>query len=56
MLEQHRLQERFRVLFSTVFQKLSPRQLVEWILEDSLNVRFQLQAHKYIWDPTQKGV
>jgi len=56
MLEQHRLQERFRVLFSTVFQKLSPRQLVEWILEDNLNVRFQLQAHKYIWDPTQKGV
>ena len=56
MLEQHRLQEGFRVLFSTVFQKLSPRQLVEWILEDNLNVRFQLQAHKYIWDPTQKGV
>jgi 7-carboxy-7-deazaguanine synthase len=56
MLEQHRLQERFRVLFSTVFQKLSPRQLVEWILEDDLKVRFQLQAHKYIWDPNLKGV
>jgi 7-carboxy-7-deazaguanine synthase len=35
---------------------LELRQLVEWILEDKLPVRFQLQIHKYIWEPTTKGV
>lgn len=52
-----RLSERpYGVLFSTVFGKLHPRQLTEWILEDKLKVRFQLQMHKYIWDPDARGV
>jgi 7-carboxy-7-deazaguanine synthase len=29
---------------------------VDWILEDKLNVRFQLQMHKFIWNPMQRGV
>jgi 7-carboxy-7-deazaguanine synthase len=44
------------VLFSVVFGELEPVTLVEWILEDKLDVRFQLQMHKYIWDPAAKGV
>ena len=56
MVEQHRLGHRFTVLFSTVFGVLPPRQLVEWVLEDHLPVRFQLQLHKYIWDPETRGV
>jgi 7-carboxy-7-deazaguanine synthase len=56
MLERYRLSERFPVLFSTVFQQLEPRQLVEWILQDKLKVRFQLQLHKYVWDPATRGV
>ena len=44
------------VLFSSVFAAASPREIVEWILEDDLAVRFQLQMHKYIWPPEQKGV
>ena len=44
------------VLFSAVFGKIEPRQIVDWILEDGLPVRFQLQMHKFIWDPKQKGV
>src|SRR5207253_1151519 len=32
------------------------KMLVEWILEERLPVRFQLQMHKYIWEPTRKGV
>lgn len=44
------------VLFSTVFGTLNPETMVEWILQDKLNVRFQLQMHKYIWDPKTKGV
>jgi 7-carboxy-7-deazaguanine synthase len=56
ILEQYRLTERFKVLLSTVFHQLPPSQVVEWLLEDNLKVRFQLQAHKYIWEPTARGV
>lgn len=44
------------VLFSPVFGHASPKNIVDWILEDGLDVRFQLQMHKYIWPPDQKGV
>ncbi len=44
------------ILFSVVFGELEPVQLVNWILEDKLDVRFQLQMHKYIWHPETKGV
>jgi 7-carboxy-7-deazaguanine synthase len=44
------------VLFSPIFGRIDPREIVEWILEDKLNVRFQLQMHKFIWSPTQRGV
>ena len=38
-----------QVLFSPSFGQLEPRELAEWILEDRLNVRLQLQVHKYLW-------
>ncbi len=44
------------VLFSPIWGRIDPRQIVEWILADNLNVRFQLQMHKFIWTPTQRGV
>jgi len=44
------------VLFSPIFGRIDPRQIVEWILADRLDVRFQLQMHKFIWTPTQRGV
>jgi 7-carboxy-7-deazaguanine synthase len=37
------------ILFSPSQGQLSPKQLAEWILGDKLNVRMQLQTHKYIW-------
>ncbi|HRI87662.1 MAG TPA: radical SAM protein [Candidatus Hydrogenedentes bacterium] len=45
-----------QVLFSPVFGPVEPKSLVEWILEDKLPVRFQLQMHKFIWPPDAKGV
>ena len=48
-LRQHRLGERSQVLFSPSYGQLSPTQLAEWILEDRLPVRFQLQLHKILW-------
>ena len=61
---EHRLTERVReVLFSPVFADpagkwagLEARELAEWILADGLPVRLGLQLHKFIWDPTMKGV
>jgi 7-carboxy-7-deazaguanine synthase len=44
------------VLFSPVFDAVAPADLVRWILEDGLEVRFQLQLHKFIWPPEQRGV
>ena len=44
------------VLFSPIFGSIDPREIVEWILADKLDVLFQLQMHKFIWSPTQRGV
>jgi 7-carboxy-7-deazaguanine synthase len=44
------------VLFSPVHDALAPRALAEWILADRLNVRLQLQLHKYIWPASTRGV
>ena len=56
-LREHRLADRCRaVLFSPIFGRIDPREIVEWILGDKLPVRFQLQMHKFIWTPTQRGV
>ena len=56
IIEEYSLSGKFEMLFSTVFEELEPQTLVGWILENKLNVRFQLQAHKYIWNPETKGV
>jgi 7-carboxy-7-deazaguanine synthase len=53
---QFEIDKRCPILMSVVFGELAPLQLAEWILEDKLNVRFQLQMHKYIWHPETKGV
>ncbi|WP_242524245.1 radical SAM protein [Methylacidiphilum caldifontis] len=44
------------VSFSPVFGELEPQVLSQWILEDKLKVRLGLQIHKYIWDPSMRGV
>ncbi len=44
------------VLFSPVFGKVEPAQIVEWMVADRLEARFQLQMHKFIWDPKAQGV
>jgi len=52
----YHLDGRFGVLFSPVHGVLHPRPLSEWVLADRLPVRVQLQIHKYIWPPDQRGV
>jgi 7-carboxy-7-deazaguanine synthase len=69
-VRKHRLDNAHRiasVIFSPAFRKdaagrraenalLDPRELVEWVLADGLNVRIGLQMHKFIWEAAQKGV
>jgi 7-carboxy-7-deazaguanine synthase len=49
VVDKYRLNERCAVLFSPCFGSIEPRQLAEWILEDRLPVRFQMQLHKILW-------
>jgi 7-carboxy-7-deazaguanine synthase len=37
------------VLFSPSHEQLAARELADWILEDRLAVRLQIQLHKYLW-------
>lgn len=55
-IREHSLDERFTVLLSAVFGEVSQADLAAWLLENGLNVRMQLQMHKYIWDPKARGV
>jgi len=56
-IRQHNLASRVNaVLMSCVFDRLPRAELAQWILEDRLPVRFQLQMHKHIWPPDTRGV
>ncbi len=49
ILDQYQLTERCEVLFSPVQGDISATVLADWIIEDQLSVRFQIQLHKYLW-------
>ena len=68
-IREHGLEERVgNVLLSPAFLQtpttarsaenivLDPRSLVEWMLEDGLKARLNLQIHKFVWEPATKGV
>lgn len=56
LVNEYDLSNKATVLFSPVFAKMKPALLVEWIMQSSLNVRFQIQLHKVVWDPEARGV
>lgn len=56
VMECHTLSDCVTVLLSPASGRMSPEELAEWILEDGLDVRLQLQLHKYIWSPKRRGV
>jgi 7-carboxy-7-deazaguanine synthase len=68
-IRQHALSSRVgSVILSPAFRKdaagsrdvshclIDPQALAEWMLADGLNARFGLQIHKFIWEPSLKGV
>ena len=48
-LREMALDTRCTVLFSPSHEELPARELADWILDDRLPVRFQIQLHKYLW-------
>jgi 7-carboxy-7-deazaguanine synthase len=49
----HSLAERCEILFSPSYGQLAPADLAQWILDERLPVRFQLQLHKLLWGEAQ---
>ncbi len=57
LIRAHDLQNRCNVYLSPVFGQIEPADMVEFMKQENLNgMRLQLQLHKFIWDPNQKGV
>ena len=57
VIQEHDLASRVNaVLLSCVWGELDPKDLVQWVLEDRLPVRVQVQMHKLIWDADTQGV
>lgn len=51
-MRDYHLPERVQILFSPSWNELSPTTLANWIVQDRLPVRFQLQLHKILWNDT----
>ena len=56
LVRQHRLSDKCSVLFSPAYRRLESADLSGWIIDDNLPVRLNLQLHKYIYSPYQRGV
>jgi 7-carboxy-7-deazaguanine synthase len=50
------LGSRAQILLAPAYGEMAPRDLAEWLLQDGLPARLQLQLHKYIWGPDKRGV
>lgn len=53
MMTQYSLNNCCEILFSPVMGKMNATKLAEKIIKDKLEVRFQIQLHKYLWDDAQ---
>jgi 7-carboxy-7-deazaguanine synthase len=55
-IEEFNIDRCSHILFSPVFGALEPVDLATWILKSGINARLQLQLHKFIWEPSLRGV
>ena len=53
LVDERHLQERCEVLFSPAYGQLQATELADWIVQDRLPVRFQIQLHKLLWGEKQ---
>ena len=56
IIKKYNLENKCLLLMSPVYDKIDKEKIINWILKDNLNIRFQIQLHKEIWDKDKKGV
>lgn len=57
VIKKYNLTEKCRVYISPVFGRIKPSDIVDFMTGSKLNdVRLQLQLHKFIWNPDERGV
>lgn len=56
LISENRLRERFKVLLAPAMGMLPPSYLAKWIIDDRLDVRLNIQIHKYIFGPDERMV
>ncbi len=57
IIDKYTLTSKCKVYLSAVFGKITPAEIVDFMKENTMNnVNLQLQMHKFIWDPNERGV
>lgn len=56
LIRRHELEGRAGLLFSPIWNDVTPLQLTEWVLDSGIDARVQIQLHKIIWHPDTRGV
>ncbi|MDE5791976.1 MAG: 7-carboxy-7-deazaguanine synthase QueE, partial [Oscillospiraceae bacterium] len=57
IIKKYQLLKICQIYFSPVFDKIQPADIVNFMKINKLNqVKLQLQLHKYIWNPEERGV
>ncbi len=56
IIRKYKLSDKCHLLLSPAYGILSPEQLAQWMIEDKLKARMNLQIHKYIFDSERRGV
>lgn len=57
LVKEHKLSGKCSLYISPVFGKIDPADMVAYMMKYQLNdVTMQLQMHKFIWDPEERGV
>jgi len=55
-IKQYNLSNKCTILMSPIYKGIEPKTIIEWILNDNLDVKFQIQLHKNIWKDETRGV
>ena len=57
IIDKYSLVRKCNVFLSPVFGRIEPAFMVDYMVKHKMNdVRLQLQLHKFIWDPEERGV
>lgn len=56
LIRRHGLEGRAGLVFSPIWEGVTPLELTDWVLECGVDARVQVQLHKIIWDPATRGV